>query len=64
MPGGQAVLQKADGSAIGILYSEQTEAAVAALNLEKQDTVFVKWTSTTNTTATAQLLDLHVEMLQ
>lgn len=64
MPDGTASVQVPTGAAIGQAYTEQAVAAIGSLGLFAQTTVSVTYTSTTNTTAAPQLLDLHVETLQ
>ena len=51
------------GSLLGSTIDTGT-AAIGSLGLFSQNTLNVIYTSTTNTTAGAQLLDLHVETLQ
>lgn len=64
MPDGYMALQAQDISANGIIYADSNTAAVGSLGLFAQDTLNVLYTSTTNTTAAPQLLDLNVEVLQ
>lgn len=59
-PSGSFVIQAQDISANGFAYIDSNTAAVATLGLFAQDTLFITYTSTTNTTAAPQLLDLHI----
>lgn len=48
----------------GVNTVDTAVAVVGSLGLSQQDTVYVLYTSGTNTTSAVQLLDLHVETLQ
>jgi hypothetical protein len=66
MTEGYVILQQVgqgSNTALGPYVDTQT-AAVGSLGLFSQDTINIVYTSTTNTTGTAQLLSLHVEILE
>lgn len=65
MTGGSVMYQVQTGAAAGLGPNIDTNnAVVGSLGLFAQDTVNIVYTSTTNTTATAQLMDLHVVVLE
>lgn len=65
MTGGSVMYQVQTGAAAGLGPNIDIQnAAVGSLGLFAQDTINIVYTSTTNTTATAQLMDLHVVVLQ
>jgi hypothetical protein len=63
MTSGALVYAPAAGGA-GASTIDTGTAAIASLGLFAQNTVYVTYTSGTNTSSAAQLLDLHVETLQ
>jgi hypothetical protein len=63
-PGGYMALQAQDISANGLFYADSNASTVGSLGLFAQVTANVLYTSTTNTTAAPNLLDLHVKVLQ
>jgi hypothetical protein len=65
MTGGNVTYQVQTGAAAGLGPNvDLNNAAVGSLGLFAQNTINLVYTSTTNATATEQLMDLHVEVLQ
>lgn len=65
MPSGSTMYQIATGVANGLgPYIDNNVAAVGSLGLFAQDTLNIVFTSLAATTADAQLLDLHIEVLE
>jgi hypothetical protein len=62
-PDGWMVIAPATGAALETVV-DSSAAAIGSLSLSTQDTLYVNFTSGSNTSADLQLLDLHVETLQ
>jgi hypothetical protein len=62
-PDGWMVIAPSTGAALETVV-DSSAAAIGSLSLSTQDTLYVNFTSGSNTSADLQLLDLHVETLQ
>ncbi len=62
-PDGLLIVAPATGAALETVV-DSSKAAIASLSLSTQNTLYVNFTSGSATTATLQLLDLHLEVLQ
>ena len=62
-PDGLMIVAPATGAALESVV-DSSKAAIASLSLSTQNTLYVQFTSGSATTATLQLLDLHVDVLQ